>query len=68
MPAAFMTRQGELLKTDISASAERHLSARLRSDELEKYGELLTKYPVLLQYLALEGGAAVPPAPSNETP
>jgi hypothetical protein len=64
----YLARQGELLKTDISASAERHLSAQLRYDELEKYGELLTKYPVLLQYLALEGGAALPPAPANETP
>jgi hypothetical protein len=51
----YLERQGELLKTDISASAERHLSAQIRYDELEKYGELLTRYPVLLQYLALEG-------------
>jgi hypothetical protein len=54
----YLERQGELLKTGIFAAAERQLSARLRYDELEKYGELLTRYPALLQYLALEGGGA----------
>ncbi|MDR2069292.1 MAG: hypothetical protein LBP71_05430 [Spirochaetaceae bacterium] len=64
----YLTRQEALLKTDVSASAEQHLSARLRYDELEKYGELLTKYPVLLQYLALERGAEpVSPAPPDGT-
>ncbi|MDR2742001.1 MAG: hypothetical protein LBB98_07570 [Treponema sp.] len=43
-------------ETDASLPANRRISARLRFDELEKYGELLTKYPVLLQYLALERG------------
>jgi hypothetical protein len=26
----------------------------LKFEELEKYGELLTKYPILLEYMALE--------------
>ncbi|MDR1248687.1 MAG: hypothetical protein LBK63_05215 [Treponema sp.] len=49
----YLDRQRELLGAEISGEAERSLSALLRFDELEKYGELLTKYPVLLQYLAL---------------
>jgi hypothetical protein len=61
----YLARQRELLEGDISLSAGRHLSSRLRFDELEKYGELLTKYPVLLQYLALEQGAAGPPDESR---
>jgi hypothetical protein len=49
----YLNRQQELLRTALSDQAERDVSARLRFDELEQYGELLTKYPVLLQYLAL---------------
>ncbi|MDR3131112.1 MAG: hypothetical protein LBU18_06150 [Treponema sp.] len=42
--------------TETSSLANRQASARIRFDELAKYGELLTKYPILLQYLALEMG------------
>jgi hypothetical protein len=49
----YLDRQRELLAAKISAEAERNVNALLRFDELEKYGELLTKYPVLLQYMAL---------------
>jgi hypothetical protein len=49
----YLDRQRELLGATISDGADRSLAALLRFDELEKYGELLTKYPVLLQYLAL---------------
>jgi hypothetical protein len=52
----YLRRQRELLEDDIAAAAGRNLAARLRFDELEKYGELLTKYPILLEYLALENG------------
>jgi hypothetical protein len=38
----------------LSPGTDSSVSARFRLDELAKYGELLTKYPVLLQYLALE--------------
>ncbi|MDR1374475.1 MAG: hypothetical protein LBJ24_05830 [Treponema sp.] len=50
----YLTQQRELLRDDIFAAAERNLASRLRFDELEKYGALLTKYPILLEYLALE--------------
>jgi hypothetical protein len=49
----YLDRQRELLGAEISSEAERSVAALFRFDELEKYGELLTKYPVLLQYLAL---------------
>jgi hypothetical protein len=39
-----------------SAAAARYMDIRFRLDELAKYGELLTKYPILLRYLALEKG------------
>jgi hypothetical protein len=47
----YLDRQRRQLQTD--ALADRHLDFQLRMDELAKYGELLTQYPVLLQYLAL---------------
>jgi hypothetical protein len=49
----YLNRQKELLGATLSAEAERSVNDLLRFDELEKYGELLTKYPVLLEYLAL---------------
>ncbi|MDR0553523.1 MAG: hypothetical protein LBG76_01815 [Treponema sp.] len=52
----YLSRQRELLAGEIHESAGRRLDSQLRFDELAQYGELLTKYPVLLQYLALEKG------------
>jgi hypothetical protein len=49
----YLNRQKELLGAEISDLAKRSINARFRFDELEKYGELLTKYPALLQYLEL---------------
>jgi hypothetical protein len=53
----YLDRQRALLQPEINAQADKHLASLLRLDELTKYGELLTKYPVLLQYLALESGS-----------
>jgi hypothetical protein len=50
----YLTGQQQSQESDISSPANRQISARIRLDELAKYGELLTKYPILLQYLALE--------------
>jgi hypothetical protein len=50
----YQQRQREFLSADLNGAAELRLKSRLRFDELEKYGELLTKYPILLQYLSLE--------------
>ncbi|MDR1107458.1 MAG: hypothetical protein LBL19_00305 [Spirochaetaceae bacterium] len=53
----YLERQRSLLQPEINAQADKHLASLLRLDELTKYGELLTKYPVLLEYLALENGS-----------
>lgn len=50
----YLARQESVLKEELSRDAEARVASKLRMDELLKYGELLTKYPVLLQYLALE--------------
>jgi hypothetical protein len=50
----YLERQYAVLNPDIGREAEKRIETRLRMDELSLYGELLTKYPVLLQYLALE--------------
>jgi hypothetical protein len=52
----YLAEQQRTLAASISSSAQKHIDARLRFDELAKYGELLTQYPILLQYLALEKG------------
>jgi hypothetical protein len=49
----YLGSQRALLKTELAAQAERNINSLFRFDELERYGELLTKYPVLLQYLQL---------------
>jgi hypothetical protein len=49
----YLARQKELLGAELSAKTERSVNDLFRFDELEKYGELLTRYPALLQYLAL---------------
>jgi hypothetical protein len=53
----YLARQREYLHADLTQSAEIRLSSQLRFDELAKYGELLTKYPILLQYLTIEKDA-----------
>jgi hypothetical protein len=53
----YLDRQRQLLQPEVDVLADKHLSSLLRLDELAKYGELLTKYPVLLQYLSLERNA-----------
>jgi hypothetical protein len=48
----------------LPGEAESRTAARQRLDELSKYGELLTRYPILLQFLALEKGLAPPFSPA----
>ena len=50
----YLERQNAVLNLDITREAGKRIDTRLRLDELAKYGELLTKYPILLEYLALE--------------
>jgi hypothetical protein len=51
---AYLNRQRAVLEAAAAVRMEQRIASWSRFDELEKYGELLTKYPVLLQYLALE--------------
>ena len=55
----YLTAQRADIRDAISRMASENIENRRRIDELAGYGELLTKYPVLIQYLALEKG--IPP-------
>ena len=49
----FLEKQREYVTGGFAKRAENHIEAQFRFWELEQYGELLTKYPVLLDYLAM---------------
>jgi hypothetical protein len=49
----FLTKQREYVVAAFGRRAENHIEAQFHFNELERYGELLTKYPVLLEYLAM---------------
>jgi len=49
----FLTKQREYVAAAFGRRAENHIEAQFHFGELERYGELLTKYPVLLEYLAM---------------
>ena len=51
----YLTHQNMVLSQDVTREAERRINARIRMDELAQYGELLTRYPILLQFMELEG-------------
>jgi hypothetical protein len=50
----FLEKQREYIAVAMGKNAENRIETQLRFNELERYGELLTKYPALLQYLELE--------------
>ncbi|MDR1802765.1 MAG: hypothetical protein LBQ94_04090 [Treponema sp.] len=50
----YLQIQSASLDPAVISEAERRIDSRTRIDELTQYGELLTRYPVLLEYLALE--------------
>ena len=52
----YLAQQNLVLSQDVLNEAARRINTRMRLDELAQYGELLTKFPVLLEYLALESG------------
>jgi hypothetical protein len=54
----YLDRQRQLLTEDMREAALRNVTTQLRLDELAKYGELLTKYPILLQYLGMENAGS----------
>lgn len=52
----YLAWQGEFFRQDIISEAEIRIESRTRLNELAQYGELLTRYPILLHFLALEKG------------
>jgi hypothetical protein len=52
--ADYLDRQRDYMTAAAYGNAERHIDSRFRLDELAAYGDLLTRYPVLLEYLKLE--------------
>jgi hypothetical protein len=52
----FMMLQKAYISESLKEKSAERVGTFLRFGELEQYGALITKYPVLLDYLALEGG------------
>ena len=52
----YLERQREYITAGFARRAENHIEAQFHFWELEQYGELLTKYPVLLDYLSMNLG------------
>jgi hypothetical protein len=52
--------QQDFLSARLREKAENRINSQFRFEELDKYGELLTRYPVLLRYLAIEKGSPDP--------
>jgi hypothetical protein len=50
----YLARQNAVLSLDVAKEAEKRINSRMRMEELAQYGELLTKYPILIQYLSIE--------------
>jgi len=50
----YLARQNAVLSVAVANEAERRINSRIRMEELTQYGELLTKYPILIQYLSME--------------
>jgi len=55
----FIEMQRNYISSSFGTRAESHIEAQLRFEELSRYGELLTKYPILLEYLAMEPSLAM---------
>ena len=52
----FIAKQREFVSEALSRRAEAHIETQLHFSDLERYGQLLEKFPVLIEYLALEKG------------
>ena len=52
----YLSAQSIFLEEELMREAQNRIALRLRLDELAHYGELLTRFPVLLDYLHLEAG------------
>jgi len=52
----YLSSQREYAVSSFGKRAENHMETQIRFEELERYGDLLTKYPILLEYLSMEKG------------
>ena len=52
----FIAKQREFIASELSNKALNRVETYNRFEELERYGVLLTKYPILIDFLALEKG------------
>ena len=50
----FLQRQRDSIAFSFDDLAERHVENQLRLQELERYGDLLSRFPILLDYMQLE--------------
>jgi hypothetical protein len=50
----YIALQKDYISGDLQEKARNRIESSRRFDELEQYGVLLTKYPILLEYMALE--------------
>ncbi|MDR2392567.1 MAG: hypothetical protein LBD93_00175 [Treponema sp.] len=50
----YLAKQQEYIHSEPSLQPKTRMLTQIRFDDLTRYGELLTKYPILLQYLELE--------------
>jgi hypothetical protein len=50
----YIAHQREVLNIEITENAAERIRSQFRMDELARYGDLLTKYPILLEYLKLK--------------
>jgi len=50
----YLVRQNAILSLDVAKEASKRIALRTRMEELTQYGELLTRYPILIQYLTIE--------------
>jgi len=50
----YLSRQEKILQNYVLNNADSNMGTRLRMDDLEKIGDLLTRYPVLMQLFAMD--------------
>jgi len=49
----FLVKQREYVVSSFARRAETHIETQLRLNELQRYGELLSRFPILLEYMQL---------------
>jgi hypothetical protein len=64
----YLASQRQAMQDDVMQIARETLALTLRLEELCRYGDLITKYPLLLQYLAMERGQPIWPFTPDAPP